>query len=428
MKFSSGAFASGRVWPLQTFETLLQSKAEVNMHQGATILSIIDSGVIPLVTAMLASARLRQEITDLALLHCASVLDPTDGADAFHMVLTSRPTIDGASLALIEAVRRERIDMVQELLQHGALPDFQDDAAVGEAVSTGHAPILALFLNANLTNSSLTSAFQAAVRFVNPQSEFECMESILRAGLHGDIVDQHLIDRVRVQPTPIEEVSFLLDNKASVHAQESRSLILAATSEKSDVLRLLFAKVALPDVATRCFRACLTAGLVQSHEVGTLEFLLKSEVDQALKDEALTLAVENTLTTSQGKLSMIKMLVEQGAQADCANGQALCMACKAGRPDEVSAILQSRPSASLRSRALHFALKSAASSPDLYSILNMIMAAPSPPAPLKSSGLDATKPTFAGCCQSFESPIRVFLKARPRDAHGLRTIRAMAAV
>ncbi|EXJ77800.1 hypothetical protein A1O3_10029 [Capronia epimyces CBS 606.96] len=286
VEFCKKAFVRGRDWPLETFEKLLCFKADPNMDNGTTFMSIVDSGAIHLMTAMLASAPLRQDITNRALLRCVSLLHSNDRSDALGRVLACRPTINGASLALIEAVQREAIDEARVLLQYGALPNFQGNTPIREAVSTGNINLLTLFLGNNLTQESLAAAFEVALRLTNPKLRLESMESILRTGLRGEIIDQHLINLVHAQVTPVEEVRMLLDNEASVRAQGSRSLILAATLRKSVVLQLLFTKVIFADTATLCFQACLAAGLIESHDVHIMEYLLKRGVLQVLKDKA----------------------------------------------------------------------------------------------------------------------------------------------
>ncbi|KAJ4624609.1 hypothetical protein HRR90_003039 [Exophiala dermatitidis] len=344
VKFCKSAVSKGREWPLETFKVLVRFGADINTDNGSTFASIVEPAAIPLMTYILSSATLRKDNADRALLCCVGLPDTCDRSEALRTLLGCRPTNEGASIALIEATRRGFVEVVQPLLQYGAMADFQDDAPIREAASRGNATLLSLFLEAKVARRSLRAAFQVAAQLVHPESRFECIKTILSAGLRGDVVDLYLVGLVRAPATSIQEIKLLLDHEASVHAHESQSLIVAATSKSVHLLRLLFTKAVAPESASLCFQACLAGQLIQSSKAPILEFLLEKGVDQHLKDAALLQAVEGFLSTSSACLSLMRMLVQHGAKADLADGQALCRACEAGSIDAVVAILQASPS------------------------------------------------------------------------------------
>ncbi|KIX08154.1 uncharacterized protein Z518_02810 [Rhinocladiella mackenziei CBS 650.93] len=430
VKFCTTAFVSGRVWPLRTFEALLQAGADINMASGAVFTSVVDNAAIPLAKAMLACGVLRQEIVDQALLHCVRLPTVDDRSEAIGLLIQYRPSFHGLSDALIEASQLQLTGAARQLLQHGVSINFQDhEAAIQVATSTGNSMLLATFLSFKLSHSSLSAAFQEAITLKDSALRFSSMKAILQAGLRGDIVDQHLIALVRNDLTPIDEIELLLDHEASVHAQNSFSIIFAATSRNRDVLRLLFTRAVLPNTAARCFQACLAAGLVERHEIRVLKFLLEQGeqmgqgVDQALLDQALLKSVENLGTDPSGGLPMVQMLVEKGARADLGNGAVLCRACEIGRVDIVSTLLLSNPGTSSKSRALHYLVKSSVPGMEFCTALDMIMASTSPGNPGGTRSLyETTKPNFVDHQRDFESPIRVLLKGRPGDTHSLMKV------
>ncbi|KAL2410528.1 hypothetical protein ABEF95_000914 [Exophiala dermatitidis] len=414
VKFCKSAVSKSREWPLETFKVLVRFGADINTDNGSTFASIVELAAIPLMTYILSSATLRKDNADRALLCCVGLTDTCDRSEALRMLLGCRPTNEGASIALIEATRRGFVEVVQPLLQYGAMADFQDDVPIREAASRGNAALLSLFLEAKVARRSLRAAFQVAAQLVDPESRFECIKTILSAGLRGDVVDLYLVGLVRAAATSIQEIKLLLDHEASVHAHESQSLIVAATLKSVHLLRLLFTKAVAPESASLCFQACLAGQLIQSSKAPILEFLLEKGVDQHLKDAALLQAVEGFLSTSSACLSLMRMLVQHGAKADLADGQALCRACEAGSIDAVVAILQASPSVRSRSRALHSLLKSAVSSAAFCHILDLLMSIP----PTTGS----STPSFADHRNSFVLPIRVLLKHRPGDALALQRV------
>ncbi|KAG9783399.1 hypothetical protein KCU88_g3055, partial [Aureobasidium melanogenum] len=193
VKFCKSAVSKSREWPLETFKVLVRFGADINTDNGSTFASIVELAAIPLMTYILSSATLRKDNADRALLCCVGLTDTCDRSEALRMLLGCRPTNEGASIALIEATRRGFVEVVQPLLQYGAMADFQDDVPIREAASRGNAALLSLFLEAKVARRSLRAAFQVAAQLVDPESRFECIKTILSAGLRGDVVDLYLV-------------------------------------------------------------------------------------------------------------------------------------------------------------------------------------------------------------------------------------------
>jgi hypothetical protein len=416
--FCKDTYANGRDWPLQTFRRLLQG-ANINTMEGSAFFSAVDCAAIPLLKTMLTAERSPPDHIDEALLHCVRLVDQEDRSEILGMLLNICPSTYAASAAMVEAIKLGREDTVEQFLSSGASVGFQDHTPVRMAAASGKAALLELFIGNESSHNALLAGFEEAIRLQDPGTRLECLKVVLESGLRDDMVDRYLIDLIQTRDTRAQEVGLLLDNDAYVHSQGSRSVMLAATLKKGDILELLFTRVSLQDTSNRCFEACLGAGLVQSHQIRILNFLLRRGVGQSLRDQALLLAADNLAEAPPGGLLMIKMLVSHGAKADLGEGHALCRACMLGRTDAVSVILQSGPSVSSRSRALHHAVKATVSPDEICNMLDML--ATTPPSEASTTSVP-DRPSFSKLRHEFDSPIRMLLQKRPVSADSLMKV------
>lgn len=413
-------FSHGRDWPLKPFLMLLASHPDLNSDNGAEIDKIVKNGAISLISAVLASQSLDQAVIDKGLLRSVALEGSQDRVGITRMLLESHPSSDGVSCALIKASRHGYPDVLEQLLRDGGRLNMDNYAAVRIAASSTDPACLNVLLRfGRNARDTLSAAFVEATRLPDSEVRLGHLRAILEAGLCGDIIDQYLIQLVELQNAPLDEVSLLLDYQASVHAHASRGPILAATSKQRDVLQLLFTRVHLSNTASRCFEACMAAGLIQEHEIRVLKFLLEKGVNQTPRDEALLIAANNLGATPPGGLPMVQLLADHGANPDFAQGQALCHVCEIGRFDAATIILALRPSKSTRARALHHLVKCDSPSSAFCSMLDSLIGSSRNDDPRT---LAEPLPGFSEYQKDYDSAIRVLLRNRPGDSRALKKL------
>ncbi|KAK5199087.1 hypothetical protein LTR92_001559 [Exophiala xenobiotica] len=420
--YCAKSFSQGRDWPLKPFLVLLASHPHLNSNNGAEIDKIVKNGAASLMSAVLASQSLDQAVIDKSLLLSVALQSSQDRVGITRMLLDSHPSSDGASCALIKASRHGYADVLEEFLHDGTRLDVDNYAAVRVAASSIDPACLRVLLRfGGNSRDALSAAFVEATRLSHSEVRLGHLEAILEAGLSGDILDQYLIHLVESKKAPLGEIRLLLDYEASVHAQASRGPILAATSKQRNVLELLFTRVYLSNTATRCFEACIAAGLIQQHEIRVLRFLLEKGVNQTPRDEALLMAAENLGATPSGGLPMVELLAEHGANSDFAQGQALCHSCEIGRFDAATIILALRPSRGTRSRALHHLVKCTSPSSAFCSMVDSLIGSSRNDDPTARI-LKEPLPSFSEYQKNYDSAIRVLLRNRPGDSRALRKV------
>ncbi|KIV81702.1 hypothetical protein PV11_03870 [Exophiala sideris] len=415
-------FSHGRDWPLKPFLELLKPQRDLITHNGQLIDMIVKNGATSLMRAILEHQNLDQAVIDKGLLRSVALESSQDRANITHMLLDSRPSSDGVSSVLIKACRHGYADVLEVLLRDGTRLDMDNYAAVRVAASSIDPACLNVLLRfGRNSRDALSAAFVESTRLTDSEVRLGHLRAILEAGLRGDVIDQYLIHLVGLKNVPLEEIQLLLDYQASVHAQASRAPILAATSKKRDVLQLLFTRVQLSNTASRCFEACMAAGLIQQHEIRVLQFLLEKYVNQLPRDEALLIAANNLAATPPGGLPMVQLLVKHGANPDFAQGQALCHACEIGRFDSAMIILALRPSRSTRSRALHHLVKCNSPSSAFCSMADSLVGSSRNDDPTTRI-LEEPLPSFRAYQEDDNSAIRVLLSHRPGDTQALRKV------
>ena len=408
----------GGQWPLQTFRVLLDAHADVNTDRGNVFISVADAAVVPLLELMIERAP-HEKVVDSALIHSVRLDNEGNRSDILEILLKSGPSVKGTSATMVEATQRKLLDVVRRLLAHGALVESQDHRSIRTAASQGPVELLKIFLESKPPRTSLVAAFEEATTLVNATVRLNVMREIVRAPFRHRLVDRYLIRLVGEDDTPVEMVQMLLDNNASVHEQQSQSVILAATMKKLEILKMLFSKVILAETVTHCFEACMAAGLIEAHDIPVLQFLLEMGATGPCLHQALVKAVENLPHRASNDTTFVELLVAHGADTSYADGVSLCRACEFGTLEAVKVLLRSNTSSRIKSRALHYLLESTASESVFCSILDCIMSSSSPN---PDDPNFQARPTFAQTQEEFHPALRVLLKNRPRDSTALRRI------
>ena len=417
VQYCRASLRSGRSWPLETFGVLLEAGADTNSDHGQIIVDLITAGCVPLL-GLLLRFRPKQDCLDRALLKTLEMPAKIDRDEACTMILESKPSVLAASKTLVKASRLSLASLCKDLLHYGALCDHEDYSAVRIASAAGDLDVLNVFLASSPSQECLAAAFEDCSTLENAGRLYKTMSAILEAGLRGPIIDEYLLNLTTSDPTPIRLVDLLLENGASVHHGDSACLVLAATSGNLNLLEVLFTKMTEPETATVCFDVCLTAGTIRAGHFPILQSLLEKGAKGVSIDQALIIAVEELQDTSID-VSLVELLAFHQANANFEDGRALCRACELGRDDAVSILLQINPSNSIKSRALHFLLRSSAPGPTFGEILEMLMCGSTPAA---GKTCKPTRPSFVQHQHMFGSPLKVLLTSRPKDGPSLQGV------
>lgn len=401
-------YGSDQEWPLATFRILLNAKPDLNVHNGEVVLSAVQPGALSLME--LIGPTLTQPIIDKVLLQSQRL---EINALAFTKVLLRlHPSLTTISTGLVAACRSASYQVAEVLLRHGARVNHQQYGALRAA--TFDISILRLLLTTKPSETALAASFDAAIQLESSSDRFKAVEAILKAGFRGQAVDEYLIVLVDQSLPQLSFISLLLDHGASVNAENSRCIRLAATSRRCDALMLLWPHNRSDEAASLAFDDCVRQGLVQLHEKDVFNFLLTNGGKGQLLNYALDLAVDRAVTS--GDMTMVVLLLSYGSDPNSSNGQAICHASKMGHLESVKLLTKAQAKIEVRVKAMLALIQS---NPDRVSAHDFCLIAQTLTCKLP---WDADKNVESLLTVKDDSPIRQLLRNRCRSVTELKQI------
>lgn len=403
VKFWKASGTHGRHWPMRTFEILLGAGADINSSP-SVLLDATKAAAKPLLSALVTRKPLSTTV-DKALRE-ALKLNSDDRDDVLRLLIEAGPSRDGLSLALVRASRNNLDDSCSLLLANGADLEYDNSAAIRHAVTSGRLDLFDVFLRSKPAQGVIEAAFQEVKNIVGTGQRCQFLDRLLQAGVPQDLQSGYLID-VAGSEGQEEVVQLLLNYQADVHHEQNRSLVLAAIENRLRTLQILFTKATNRSIsATQCFESCVESNKVRQDHISTLQFLLETGAN----GHSLNVALQQTVFAINSQPSLIlllQLLISHGADTNDDSGHALCHACETTSVEVVSTIIRGRPSVVVRSRAMHFLLKSTASELEFCQILDLLMHA---------EMSFSSPPSFSLVQNGFENPLQVLLSSRPNGA------------
>ena len=403
------AYAHGRQWPLECFRVLLDAKPDLDLDGGEAVITAVSAAALPLLKLLL-QAKLSQRTMKRTLIHCLAVVDETDRLEMCRAILQATVARHVVSAALAVAAKNCQVDICEELLGHGGDVEHAEHAPIRYAVH--NIDLLRVMVATKPHADSLAAAFSEAKIIPLAEHRLEIIRMILDAGLRGDLLDQYLAFVVEEDEYDLQMVQVLLENGGSPEAYNCQSVKFAATNRKLDLLQHLWVNVISPDTPMRCFEACLGAGLVQSHSIDVLHFLLDHGARGRSLDCALSAAVA-CLDNRPIPPILVTMLLSFGADPNFNGGLPLCCASELGRIDAVEPLVAAKSHVESRSRALHYALRSDPQVVSSKQFCRMIIALSVARPWDENFPSVSASPSFSRFQADFEPAVRVLLGKRP---------------
>lgn len=281
---------------------------------------------------------------------------PSSINDAFLM-LAEHPTLDksskleiseillcaGANGSIVAHVLEQScsndfIDMARLLATHGASIEFNNGAALKQAISSNRMDyVMAIFNESSSLNSTLASECTSLIpKQVTFEIRNELLTLLLKKGASGRPLDQCLIDAA--ETGDLTAVDLLLQpyfalppGQQAINRQSLRHQVASPNYRSGEALRtavlradiLLAEKIlaARPTSDTLTAVFPLTRNLYQSDRSQMIELFLRG----SLSGECLHVALQDSLDSpaSQRDDDLIKLLLDHGADINYNSGEAL---------------------------------------------------------------------------------------------------------
>ncbi|KAF7530889.1 hypothetical protein G7054_g9424 [Neopestalotiopsis clavispora] len=204
---------------------------------------------------------------------------------------------------LTEAVRNGQLELVSNLVQHGAAVNHASGSAVVCAVESGRPEMLRAVLAGKPSLESMAAAMMQTPRLGNIQSAHQMIGLLLAAGLRGEAISHVLAQVMDKQQMKGEErvrlglVRLLLTKgNADVNLRAGRSLAIAADEGWVDILKELLQSRPSLESRVSVLRSAMKMQPVSRKRVIDLVFegvQRDPKLMNQLKDVAVTLAAKS---------------------------------------------------------------------------------------------------------------------------------------
>lgn len=418
LKFLSCSNKPGRLWPMEVFEYLLASGAEIP-HDSALLSDTVGAGAIQLVKALLGREHEKTHVDD-ALPSIFNVAEIDQQVELLQILVQAKPSASVLSEMLITAVDKNNNSICTTLLDFGAMLDYNNCAAFRRAVRQQNEILISEILARTQSATILKAAFEEAKLIPDSPQKLVVLQMVIRAGVPKDFVSTYMIEVLSAKQIFEGLLRLLLQEKADPSLDQYRSVVKASTHHTLRIMSMLFEYVAdQAGAATKAFDAIVANDKINKiliQRLPVLTFLLQRGAKSPMLDIALIKAVR-VHTQSSNLIQLITTLIKSGADVNASQGEALSIASGEGQLEVVSAIFRAdiRPNTNSRSRALQHLVDSMAESDDFCAILRLLM---DTSATSHEPEASRTRPKLS-LIPGIESPIRRLLTKRPHDEKAL---------
>lgn len=291
-----------------------------------------------LLTVLLSANSVRPDYLDELVLNVFdnAAIDSASVTAILHALFYAGAVGPRSSAAMRTAVEKQSIPFVCLFAEHKVDINWGSGVIVKRAVEIGRCDLLRLVLTSgSLSSDNASAAVRALPRNLPANDRFGLLETLIRAGAHGESVEQELILAVRNNDHRL--VTLLRSNGVSIDTNQGDALVAAIQHENVELLgQLLRGPVArfslqnaLPNVrnTSKPSRLSLTKLLVGAKVEG-------EAVDVALRDAVCD-------NTADHDPALIKVLIQAGGSPMYQDAQSIRHAILSQDPDLFEALLRS---------------------------------------------------------------------------------------
>lgn len=338
-----------------TLKVLLANGADINAMNAEALCRAVAAANMQLVE-VLFTARPNPTSMAFAMPHALRIRDLMDRLTFAQKILEGGIPPSEVNRALVFAVSTypDDIPLINTLL---ARADTQDGLALIEAIKREKQDIVELILGKkSFPVEILNTGFAQATRGKNKRSRSMSSMSLLRAGASGDVVSDALL--AAATDGDVDYGTILVQNGGCVEHKDGQAIVEACKSGAVDVLAMLLAgdsKIAQKTLQ-RGFQAATQVGDLKKR-AAIFKLLLQVGVTGDVVDSQLVSAVRYG---DDGK-SLVELLLIYGASPDYNDGDAVEKAARSAFLGNLEMLLgivdvggrQKRPSSRTLDRAMN---------------------------------------------------------------------------
>ncbi|KAF2197925.1 hypothetical protein GQ43DRAFT_379877 [Delitschia confertaspora ATCC 74209] len=250
----------------------------------------------------------------------------------------SRPSLQTTSTALPIAFERSgkrhstTLQIIELLSAHGVLQDHAA-RALRIAVDGGSSNLDIIDRLISVEPKLIDSAFQFAIGLQDSTKKLAIVEALFRIGIPQNTLDAELISETQkaIISNDFKILMLLLDNGASVNANEGKALKLAVGVRSKVLTRTLLSgrRPAIESVITKAFRTLSHDGQpdTSSEAIAIAQELLQRGVEQPAIDSAFRTALSGTKHYDNTE-QLVDLLLQFKANVNSADGTCFAFAAE----------------------------------------------------------------------------------------------------
>ncbi|EWC44428.1 hypothetical protein DRE_06796 [Drechslerella stenobrocha 248] len=331
-------------------QMLLDRGADADFQSGAALQKAVEVGREDLATAITSCAKRPSPGSLDISVEIAYVKLATDADKQHRMIEDCLKTGAKGSKTdeiLVEACKKAQAGLIDILLTHGASVDHSSGSAIKFSIISKQPELLTTLLRGKPSNATMAAVVKFTMALDDLKVAHILVDILLSAGLRGDSVGETLISAIETgipggsDSDHLELVKLLLEKgEANVNLQGGKSVILAATQGRANVLTALLQHKPSVDSLNAAFPCAIN--LVDPAlrlEIATM--ILEAGAKGKVVDDALVVSAN----TGKDGASLTSVILKQSS-VDYEGGKPLINAVNSHCLEQMKALMLGYPSAS----------------------------------------------------------------------------------
>ncbi|KAI0528343.1 hypothetical protein GGR58DRAFT_496274 [Xylaria digitata] len=308
---------------------LVRHKADINYEGGRVVLIAASTGNLELLELLLPCGPKQSTVDGAFMAALSSDQEPSTKRRVLEKLLPVGVSSQPKSEALTESLNKPlaSANIPQLLLEHGASVAFNEACVFRSAFKVAPRQLVELLSQYITDGTTATLAFQHALRIdMEPAKRYWIYECLLSKSVDPVEISKALVNSLETDPFLSDIPRLLLRHGASVTWSDAQPLRLAITSGAVEVTKLLSGHISSPVTADFAFACARKSVLNAEVRYNIFHCLLSRNVSTSQLSDAL---IEAT-SRGQGDLGIIRLLLENGADACSDNCRCFALAAREG--------------------------------------------------------------------------------------------------
>ncbi|KAI0206368.1 hypothetical protein F4808DRAFT_117339 [Astrocystis sublimbata] len=321
-----------------TFLKFLLSKgADVNSFNGEALSCAVAASSMQIVDILFTASPLPMTLA-WVMPHALHIHEPMDRLSHAQKILDGGMPHEQVNRALIFTIQAhpDDIPLINALLTHA---DTSDGMALLEAIRHEKHDIVKLMLgNKSFATDVLNAAFAEAMKSEKKTTRAALSETLLKAGASGEIVSDALL--AAASDGDLAFGTILLQNGGSINHKEGQAIVEACESGALSVLEMLLkgnTKVSL-NVLQKGFQ-----GATQLSDLKRRAEIFQLLLQMGATGEVVDIQLVSAVRYADEGTDMVKLLLQYGANPDYNNGEAVEKAIRSAFLENLELLLGLAP-------------------------------------------------------------------------------------